>query len=354
MPAALPCPPQARGRFIVGFTGTTVPPELARFVASGAAAGVVLFARNVEDTPQLIALVRAPRPLWPAAGPPPLIAIDQEGGLVQRLKPPRCPEFPLVPPMRDAAHTLGPAGLRALGLDMGARLAAVGVNLDFAPVLDVDTNPANPIIGARAFGSTPAAVLAHALPFADGLAAAGVLSCAKHFPGHGDTDLDSHLALPTLRHDLARLAAIELAPFAAAVAHGLPLVMTAHILFPALDPDAPATLSARIVPELLRGALGYDGAVISDDLEMGAIAATFTPDAIARGAVAADLDLLLVCHTLPLAEALAAALPAADPDGTQHARAAARVARLRAAARDHATTASLARLAQLPTPPASV
>jgi len=246
--------------------------------------------------------------------------------------------------MGEAARALGPDGLRALGEDTGQRLAAVGFNLDFAPVLDVDTNPENPIIGARAFGQTAAAARDHALAFAAGLAAAGVLPCGKHFPGHGDTDVDSHLALPVLRHDRARLDAVELLPFRGAVAAHLPLLMTAHIVYAALDPDLPATLSSRVVPELLRGELGYEGVVVSDDLEMRAIADRFAPEAIAAGAVAADLDLLLVCRDLALAEALAAALPAADPAGHQAARANARLARLRGCAVDLAAHADASRL----------
>lgn len=324
----------------MGFDGTSVPPELARFCAAGAPAGVVLFGRNIEDTAQLVALIRELRALWPAGGPAPLFAIDQEGGAVQRLKPPRCPEFAALPPMREAAARLGPDGLRALGRAVGAQLAAVGFNVDFAPVLDVDTNPDNPIIGARAFGATPEAVIACALAFAAGLADGGVAPCGKHFPGHGDTDLDSHLALPRLAHDRARLDAVELAPFRAAVAAGLPMLMTAHIVYEALDAARPATLSPHVVPRLLREDLGYDGVVASDDLEMGAVV-DLGADAIARGCDAADVDLLLVCRDLAFAEEVGDAL-AACADPARNARALARLARLRAALPDHAARASVA------------
>src|SRR5207237_801200 len=148
-------------------------------------------------------------------------------------------------------------------------LAVLGFDLDFAPVLDVHTNPANPIIGDRAFATTPEGVIALAGAFARGLASAGVLGCGKHFPGHGDTTVDSHLALPRIDHDLARLRAVELAPFAAL--GGLPLIMTAHVVFAALDESAPATLSKAVIEGLLRGELGYRGLVLSDDLEMKAI-----------------------------------------------------------------------------------
>lgn len=300
---------------------------------------MVLFARNIAGTAEVAALVRELRALWPAGGPPPLIAVDQEGGPVQRLKPPTCPEFTAIPAMREAALALGTEGLRRLGAEVGRQLAAVGFNLDFAPVLDVDTNPDNPIIGARAFGATQQVVSSSALAFASGLADGGVLPCGKHFPGHGDTAVDSHLALPVLRHGRERLEAVELAPFRAAVASGMPLLMTAHIVYAALDAELPATLSPKVVPELLRGALGYDGVVITDDLEMKAIAERFDVDAVARGVLAADVDLLLVCHEVGLAEELAGALAHATSPG-QEARARARVARLRGLARDHALAAS--------------
>jgi len=347
------------GRLLVGFDGTSVPRWLRELVAVAPPAGVVLFARNIEDTPQLLALMAELRALWPAGGPPPLVAVDQEGGAVQRLKPPRCPEFPAIPPMRAAA-ALGPTGLAHLGRAMGELLASFGFNVNFAPVLDVDSNVDNPIIGPRAFGPTPEAVIAAALPFAAGLAAAGILACGKHFPGHGDTDVDSHLALPRLAHSRSRLEAVELAPFRAAVTEGLPMLMTAHIVFEALDPELPATLSPWVVPELLRRDLGYDGAVISDDLEMAAIADRFSADEVARGCLAADVDLLLVCRDLEGAGALADAL-ARHESPSQAARAHARIDALRAQARDHAATptrpglgqvAALADLlATLPDPP---
>jgi beta-N-acetylhexosaminidase len=180
---------------------------------------------------------------------------------------------------------------------LGQQLRAIGFNLDFAPVLDVDTNPANPIIGDRAFGRTANAVIEHALAFADGLHAGGVLSCGKHFPGHGDTHQDSHEELPALPHDLARLNEVELPPFRAAVGR-VSSVMTAHILFEALDPSVPATMSKAAVGELLRKDVGFEGAVFSDDLEMDAITDDYEIDEAGVLAVEAGCDLLLVCSDL--------------------------------------------------------
>ncbi len=327
----------AVGRLIIGFAGLVVPDRVRRMADAGLLAGVVLFARNVAEPAQWAALVAELGALFPEDGPPPIIAVDQEGGTVQRLKPPAIPEATVIPAMALLAERLDEAGFEALGAAMGAELRALGVNLDFAPVLDVDTNPANPIIGRRAFGTTPEQVIERGLAFARGLAASQIAWCAKHFPGHGDTLLDSHLALPRLPHDLARLVAIELAPFAAAAAAGAPMMMTAHVVFEALDPVHPATLSPHVVPVLLRQRFGYDGVVISDDLDMLAIRDHYDVVAVARGLAAADIDIPLVCHDLDFALALANVLPPSP-------RADARVLALR-------TRLARPRIAALPTFP---
>ncbi|MFO0745626.1 MAG: beta-N-acetylhexosaminidase [Myxococcota bacterium] len=310
-------------KLIVGFDGKHPPREVAALASRGLLAGVCLFARNFESSDELRALVREVVALFPD-GPPPLIAVDQEGGPVQRLKAPRTPEVATVAAMGELAATTDPAGFERLGAAMGADLRAFGINVDFAPVLDVDTNPANPVIGKRAFGKTPEDVIARALPFARGLRSAGVMPCGKHFPGHGDTVSDSHVSLPRLAHRPERLAAIELPPFAAAVRAGFPLIMTAHVVFEALDAERPATLSPRVVPTILRRAWGYDGVVVSDDLDMAAVKGAFDLNAIARGLGAAEVDLALVCLDLAFAEELAQRL-------APSARAAERVARLRQA-----------------------
>ena len=292
-------------RLVIGFDGTDVPPRVARLAADGALAGVVLFARNIASSEQLRALIRDLVACFPP-GAPPLIAVDQEGGLVQRLKAPRIPEIAPIPPMRELATRLDPAATEALGAVMGADLRAFGFNLDFAPVLDVDTNPANPIIGARAFGATPEHVTSHGLAFARGLAQAGILACAKHFPGHGDTSLDSHTDRPRVSHDRDRLDAIELAPFKAAVDARIPMIMTAHVVYDALDPTTIATTSPVIVRDLLRTRWGYDGLVISDDLDMVA-AQGLSPSEMATALTTAEVDLALVGRDLDRAEALARA-----------------------------------------------
>src|SRR5262249_47601889 len=200
---------------------------------------------------------------------PPLIGVDQEGGRVMRLPAPAL----ALPPMRE----LGSAGdlslVRRAARAVAAELRAIGFTMNFAPVLDVDSNPANPIIGDRAFGHDPRSVMRAGVAFLQGLQDKGVLACGKHFPGHGDTDVDSHLDLPVVRHDRKRLDASELPPFRAASGAGVAALMTAHLVCEALDPGIPATFSRAICGSLLRAEIGFEGLLVSDDLEMNAIAA---------------------------------------------------------------------------------
>lgn len=286
----------------LGFEGTSVPAALRRRIAGGQTAGIVLFRRNLGDVAQTRALIEELHAHAPPSAPL-TIAIDEEGGRVQRLAEP----WTRWPAMRQVGLADDLAATRALGEAIGRELADLRIDLDFAPVVDVDTNPANPVIGDRSFASTPEAVSRHACAFVVGLQSAGVAACAKHFPGHGDADVDSHRALPVLRHDRARLDAVELPPFRAAIGAGVASVMTAHVLLPVLDPDRPATLS-RAVLSLLRETLGFDGLVFSDDLDMKAVAGRFSAREIARDALAAGVDVLLACRDPELQEQLSAAL----------------------------------------------
>jgi beta-N-acetylhexosaminidase len=202
-----------------------------------------------------------------------------------------------LPPMRKLAALGDPALTERAAALLGRQLAALGFNIDFAPVLDVDTNPDNPVIGDRSFGTTAEQVIEQALAFARGLAASGVLACGKHFPGHGDTDLDSHLALPRLTHDRVRLDGVELPPFRAARGT-IPSIMTAHVVLEKIAPDRPATLAREVITGLLREELGYDGVIISDDLEMKAIADHYGVEQAACMAIEAGCDALLICSRL--------------------------------------------------------
>jgi beta-N-acetylhexosaminidase len=282
----------------IGFEGPSVDAELRDSIARGRCGGVTLFARNLVtgdggdlDVDQLLDLNRKIRAAVAANEAPLLISVDQEGGSVQRFREPAT----RWPPMMSLAGA-DEARAEAVGRALGLELAALDVDVDFAPVLDVHTNPDNPVIGERAFSTEPGRAADLALAFARGLAAAGVLGCGKHFPGHGDTATDSHLALPRVSADRERIDAVELVPFARAVAAGLPMIMTAHVVFEALDPDLPATLSPKVVRGVLRDALGYAGVVVSDDLDMKAIAAHWGIAEAAERAILAGCDVLLLCR----------------------------------------------------------
>ena len=279
--------------FTVGFAGKTLDSDLEGLLARGVG-GVVIFSRNVGTPGELFELTRS---IKRRAERPLLVAVDQEGGSVARLRQ----GFTRLPPLRTlGAH--GDATLaRELGAVVGAELAAVGIDWDFAPVLDVDTNPNNPVIGARSLGADPARVAELGVAFARGLEDAGIAPCAKHFPGHGDTHRDSHLELPRLPHELERLERVELAPFRAASAARVPSMMVAHVVFEALDAERPASMSHAVVGGLLRERLGYAGVVVTDDLEMKAIADHFALEEVVERGLDAGVDVFLVCHTAALA-----------------------------------------------------
>ncbi|MGI8570261.1 MAG: beta-N-acetylhexosaminidase [Methylocella sp.] len=254
-------------------------------------AGVILFKSNfrhdlpyeawLESHARLIADIRAV-----TGRARMLIAIDHEGGRVCRTPP----------PVTRFSYAVRWAGQAArVGRAMGRELAALGVNVNFAPVLDIHTNPKNPVIGERAFGQTTKAVIAAALPFIEAMQAEKVIACGKHFPGHGDTSIDSHLDLPSLTLGLNALWARELKPFAAAIEAGLSMIMTSHILYPAVDAHAPVTLSRRFVTGILRDELGFAGVAVSDDIGMGAMKGLFdSPDAAVR-LIESGCDMVMVC-----------------------------------------------------------
>jgi len=297
--------------FMFGFEGTT-PKELpADMIAQSS--GVILFKRNITSAPQLRALTDAIRAVPRKDGLAPLIALDQEGGPVSRLAG--------IGTTTPSAMALGAAQDPALTQSMygivGDELAALGVSLDLAPVADVNNNPDNPVVGTRSFGDDPSAISMHVQAAIRGLRGAGVAATAKHFPGHGDTTVDSHLDLPAIPHDLARMRMIELVPFVGAVAERVDVVMTAHVLFPAVEPaGVPATLSPAILTGLLRNELRFEGVICTDCMEMNAIAARFSPEEAALRAVSAGADLVLFSHTIDRTRAAHAALRAAVLDGT--------------------------------------
>jgi beta-N-acetylhexosaminidase len=269
-----------------GFTGTTAPDWLLRRLGEGLAS-VGLFGRNITSPEQLSALTAQLR----AEHEDVLVAIDEEGGDVTRLEVRTGSSFP-------GNHALGAVDdvdlTREVAQALGRRLAECGVNFNWAPSADVNANPANPVIGVRSFGADPDLVARHTAAYVTGLQSAGVAACTKHFPGHGDTAVDSHLALPRIDAERSLVEARDLAPFRAAIAAGSRAVMSAHILVPALDPDRPATLSHGILTDLLRGELGYEGLIVTDGMEMRAIAGTYGIENGSVLALAAGADAICV------------------------------------------------------------
>lgn len=274
---------------IAGFDGDRVPAELRALAREFGLGGVILFARNVVEPAQVgdvcyeSAQLGGQTPSW--------VSVDQEGGRVARLKAP----FTEWPPMATLGRS-GDVGLaERFARALGAELRAVGITLDYAPVLDVHTNPKNPIIGDRALAERAEEVARLGGAIVRALQGEGVAACGKHFPGHGDTATDSHLELPLVEQPPERLREREFLPFAAAIAAGVATIMTAHVLVPALDERRPATLSHHVVTDVLRGDLGFEGVILSDDLEMKALANDYPVPEAAVLAIQAGCDGILIC-----------------------------------------------------------
>jgi beta-N-acetylhexosaminidase len=278
---------------MVGFDGTRYTPAIGSWFRKIKPAGVILFARNIENAEQTRSLISDLKKLAEDTLHSPLfVCVDQEGGRVSRLPKEYAP-FP-------TARSLGQDGSEELvetsHARMGEAIAGLGFNVDFAPTLDLDTNPINPIIGDRSFGPDPEKVGRLGRAAIRGLRSAGVLTCAKHFPGHGDTSLDSHHHLPVDSRPAGRIEEVELAPFREAIAEDVEFVMTAHVIYPAYDVKLPATLSEKIVTGLLRDKLGYNGLIVGDDMDMKAISDHWGAEESTSLAIKAGVDMLLVCH----------------------------------------------------------
>ncbi|GAA1365506.1 glycoside hydrolase family 3 protein [Streptomyces beijiangensis] len=267
-----------------GFQGTTAPDWIRRRLSAGLGS-VLLFGGNIRDREQTAALTGALR----AENPDVLIAADEEGGDVTRLEAATGSSYP----GNLALGTVDdPELTAAVAHSIGGELRAAGIGLDYAPDADVNSNPDNPVIGTRSFGADPDLAARHTAAWIRGMHDAGVAACAKHFPGHGDTDTDSHLALPTVTMDADRIAELALPPFRAALAAGVRAVMTAHLLIPAYDKEHPATASPRIITGLLREELGFEGLIVSDAVEMQAVRARYGLEGATVRALAAGVDLV--------------------------------------------------------------
>lgn len=278
------------GRMIIcGFDGTSVTPELRELLREVQPLGLILFARNIESPEHVAEFARELKSL--RKNEPLLLSVDQEGGRVARIRAPAT-EWPT---MREVGRAGDPQLAYRVGQALARELRAMSFDIDYAPVLDVDTNPDNPVIGDRAFSDHPEQVGELGALLTRGLQEHGVAACGKHFPGHGDTDLDSHLALPYVDHDIDRLRDVEWRPFVAASKAGLSSVMTAHVMVEALDRQHPGTLSPTILSHL-REEIGFNGVIVSDDIEMKAVAERYSPAEIASRGTLAGVDLFLACH----------------------------------------------------------
>ena len=282
--------------FVVGFPGREITPELKKMIHDYQIGGVILFAYNIGTPKEVLELTTSLQKEARAAGyeHPLLIAIDEENGTVKRLGE-GAGEYPgamALSATEDSKYAY------EIGKATGDDLLSLGLNWNYAPVLDVNNNPENPVISVRSFGETPEMVSEFGIQMMKGLQDSKVATALKHFPGHGDTNTDSHYALPVITHDMNRLEEIELAPFKHAIAEGADSIMTAHIVFPGLEPEEgrPATLSKNIITGLLREKLGFDGVIVTDALEMDAIAETIGIPNGAVEALNAGVDNVLIGH----------------------------------------------------------
>jgi beta-N-acetylhexosaminidase len=327
--------------FITGLAGTSITSDERAFLRAATPWGLILFKRNIGATAQVSALVSEFRELVAADAP---VLIDQEGGRVQRLGPPQWPAYPpgaAYGRLYDRDPALGRAAAQLGARLIAADLSALGITVDCLPLADVPVRGADAVIGDRAYGDNPSKVATIATAIAEGLADGGVLPVLKHLPGHGRATADSHLKLPIVDTDRATLESSDFAAFRPLA--GLPLGMTAHVVFTAIDHELPATTSATIIGQVIRGFIGFDGVLMSDDISMGALSGTLAERT--QAALAAGCDMALHCNgNLPEMEAVAGAAPALSGLAARRAKAALAVRRPPAPLDVAAARAEFARL----------
>ena len=281
--------------FQVGFHSKTIDKEIGNLIKNYHIGGVIYFSRNIENLEQTSILSKNLQELAlnNGAGIPLFISVDQEGGKVRRIK-----DLTYFPANIEIGATGDKELSRKAAAVTGKELKELGINVNLAPVLDVNNNPSNPVIGSRSFGSDPELVAEMGVAYIGGLQRQGIVATAKHFPGHGDTAADSHFDLPVINHDRERLDQIELYPFKRAIEAGVDSIMVAHIYFSDIEPEAgmPATLSKAVLNNLLREELNFEGVIITDDLEMGAITNFFGTAAAAVKTIEAGSDIVLISH----------------------------------------------------------
>lgn len=289
---------------LIGLDGYSPSAFAKEMVQQNKVGGFILYKDNIKDVAQTVNLLNELKAANTQGAAPLWLSLDQEGGKVSRLPS----EIHAFPSARELGANDDADRTAAVGQAIGQSVGALGFNMDFAPVLDIDSNPANPVIGNRSFGSDADTVIRHGLSMLDGISASGVAAVVKHFPGHGDTSVDSHYALPVVNKSLEELEQLELLPFAEAVNRKADAVMVAHLLIPALDKKYPTSISEHAINGLLRTTLGYDGVVVTDDMTMGGLLQDNDIGDAAVQAVLAGADLLLVGHKEALQKKVLTAL----------------------------------------------
>ncbi len=296
---------------MVGIDGELLRDDERRIIEENHVGGVILFKRNIQNAEQMLSLVNELKGVNSANKIPLFLSIDEEGGIVTRM-PDELRKLP-------SSGELGEAGDSELSFQignlLGQELKAFGLNMNFAPVLDIDSNPDNPVIGRRAFGKEPGIVSQLGVQTMKGIREQNVIPVVKHFPGHGDTSVDSHLGLPSLEHDLQKLTDFELKPFAAAIENNAEVVMIGHLLLSKIDPHYPASFSKAVITDLLREKMDFGGVVITDDLTMEAVMKHYQLGVAAVESIKAGGDLVLVCHSLENEKQVLDALLSAVKEG---------------------------------------
>lgn len=276
---------------IVGFEGTEINEQTEKMIKDHYIGGFILFERNISNGENTLELINSIKKLNKENKVPLFVSIDEEGGSVSRLPK----EFIKLPKAWEIGKANNEEYSYKIGELIGERLQTLGFNLNFAPVLDINSNPNNPVIGKRAFGSTVDVVKKHGIQTMEGIKSKNIIPVIKHFPGHGDTNIDSHIDLPAINKTLEELEELELAPYNKAIERGADIVMTSHILFPKIDESNPATFSKEIITNILRERLKFNGVIITDDMTMGGLKNYNIIDASVK-ALKADCDIILVCH----------------------------------------------------------
>lgn len=277
---------------LVGMDGYELNDNITTLIESYNVGGVILYGKNIKDSSQLISLINSLKKNNLSNKAPLFVSVDEEGGSVSRLPK----EIKKLPTSRSIGETLDTNIAFETGRLIGQALNSFGYNMNYAPVLDIDSNPLNPVIGNRSYGQTADIVSSMGMAALKGIKSEGIIPVIKHFPGHGDTSVDSHIGLPVVNHDIKRLNSFEIIPFKNAIDNGADVVMVAHILLPQIDNKYPASMSDIIIADILRKDLGFGGVVITDDITMGAIEKNYNIGDAAVRSIVAGTDIILVGH----------------------------------------------------------